>query len=97
MIALHCLSYTPILCIFLTHVFIHIKRFDYIETLRHTRRNKNYNRIFFIPLPIVYYYIIDCFLFECWIVVKVVSNVHESLHDEIDGGVFILHVFAYFG
>jgi hypothetical protein len=26
-----------------------------------------------------------------------VSNVHESPHYEINGGVFILHVFAYFG
>ncbi|KAE9542695.1 hypothetical protein AGLY_002606 [Aphis glycines] len=27
----YCLSYTPILCIFLTHVFIHIERFDVLE------------------------------------------------------------------
>jgi hypothetical protein len=25
------------------------------------------------------------------------SNVHESPHEEINGGVFILHVFVYFG
>jgi len=31
------------------------------------------------------------------LIIDFVSNVHESPHDEINGDIFILHVFAYFG
>jgi hypothetical protein len=31
------------------------------------------------------------------LMIDFVSNVQESPHDEINGSVFILHVFAYFG
>jgi len=31
------------------------------------------------------------------LIIDFVSNVHESPHDDINGGIFILHVFAYIG
>jgi hypothetical protein len=35
--------------------------------------------------------------FSQLLIIDFVNNVHEPPHDEINGGVFILHVFAYFG
>jgi hypothetical protein len=31
------------------------------------------------------------------LIINFVSNVYELPYDEINGGIFILHVFAYFG
>jgi len=31
------------------------------------------------------------------LIIDFVNNFHESNHDEINGGIFMLHVFAYFG
>jgi hypothetical protein len=35
-------------------------------------------------------------MFFLRLIIDFVSNVHESIHDEIHGGIFILRVFAYF-
>ncbi|KAF0738243.1 Uncharacterized protein FWK35_00020625 [Aphis craccivora] len=42
-------------------------------------------------------FICNSMFFLRLLIIDFVSNVRGSPHDEIDGGVFIFHVFAYFG